>query len=195
MVIETETFRNKVTTEQVDGVSIGRMILPVVGVPTRWEPNSTFLRFFNALNCTPNDLRKSLLFGLNHNTPSTPYSALVYERPVSAYFTYNPKNETVIVEWGTISLSSGEAKLHTYLNRMIDYQDRVKQGMKLSSGHMAKVDGEETYIALLDNLRSDIPIHRNDPMGKLINTLHFSGFIPITSDGFVQIPIFGERKI
>lgn len=193
-----ETLNKRISSERTGEVSIGRIIIPVV-IPTRWEPGTTFHRFFNALNGTYQQqeepkgegLRGSFTRSLNNNTPYK-HPRVAYERPVSAYFTYNPQDEAVIIEWGTIDPTNGNAKLHTYLNQVINYAERVRQGMKLTSGHIARVDTEnDIYVALLDNLpAADTPLSRYDPMGKLINTLHFSGFIPITADGFVRLPIF-----
>lgn len=190
----------KIVTEVPGGVTVGRIVLPVV-TPTVWEASPTFLRFFNVLSRQrpleqPNphiDLRRSLLFSLNNNTANQ-HESISHGRPVSAYFTYNPRDEVVIIEWGTINPATGNAKLHTYLNNVIDYQDRVRQGMKLSSGHVAKIVGEEyTYLALIDNLLyTNTHIQRDEPMGKLVNALHFGGLIPITSDGYIQLPAFKD---
>ncbi len=195
---ETELFKSPViVTELSDDVSVGRMILPASQI-VRWEATNVYLRFFNALNVKesavdfkPENLRRSLLFYLNNNTPNS-NPVIAHERPVSAYFTYNPNDETVIVEWGTINPFTRQAKLHVYLNSVIDYTERVKQGMKLSSGHIAQIVGEENmYLALLDNLPSrKMHISRNEPMGKLINTLHHFGFIPIAADGSMRWPAF-----
>lgn len=197
-LIETRPEDPKIVTERRGGVTVGRLVIPTASL-TRWEPSETFLGLFNALNgqtigklSEQEELRRSLLFGLNNNTPNN-HSLLRHERPVSAYFTYNPRKEEVIIEWGTVDPRKRVAKLHTYLNQVVDYATRVKQGMKLSSGHIARVSSieEEVYFALLDNVASsDIPISRNDPMGRLINTLHFSGFIPLAADGLIKIPAF-----
>lgn len=189
----------KIVTEKKGIVSVGRLVIPTVDF-IRWEPSTTFLDLFNALNGAnqqsenpnPAELRRRLTFSLNHNTPNKE-AALAHERPVSAYFTHDPQEKRVIVEWGAIDPKKGEAKLHTYLNQVIDYATRVKQGMKLSSGHIARISAteEEIYLALLDNLPpNDAQIPRDAPMGKLVNTLHFSGFIPIAADGSVRLPSF-----
>lgn len=186
----------RIVLEKVDDVSIGRTTLPVVPF-ARWQPSTGFMKLFNALNGHADsresvDLRPSLMFSMNNNTPCTT-PGIAHERAVSAYFTYNPTDQQVIIEWGTIDPTNREAKLHTYLSRMIDYSERVKQGMKLSSGHIARIvtAEEETYLALLDNLPlNDVRITADDPMGKMVNTLHFSGFIPIAADGSVRLPAF-----
>lgn len=197
-LIETGPGDPKIVTERRGSITVGRLVIPTASL-TRWEPSEIFLGLFNALNgqtigklSEQEELRRSLLFGLNNNTPNN-HSLLHHERPVSAYFTYNPYVEEVIIEWGTVDPRRGVAKLHTYLNQVIDYATRVKQGMKLSSGHIARVSTpqEEIYLALLDNLASDkISVPRTDPMGKLINTLHLSGFIPIAANGSVKLPAF-----
>ena len=65
--------------------------------------------------------------------------------------------------------------------------------MKLSSGHIARITDtpDEVYLALLDNLPSaDTKIAKDDPMGKLINALHFAGFVPVNGAGYVRLPAF-----
>ncbi len=179
-----------ITRETVDGVEVGRIILPERQTGT-WAPDSTFLRFYNALNgkseCAALS-RRILVSNLNSNSP-TQSESIAHGRALSAYFTYNPNGEAVIVEWGTIDMD-GNAKLHTYLNRVIDYQVRAAQGMQLSSGHLAKVRGEETYLALLDRLSLRNDFAQNQAMTRMINTLHAYHFIPITAEGFVQAPFF-----
>lgn len=189
----------RIVTEKIDDVSIGRITIPVYPM-RRWQPSEAFHRFFNALNgmgastegIQPHELRRRITFSLNNNTPNTD-PIITHERPVSAYYTYNPNKEVVIIEWGAIDPARGEAKLHTYLNQMINYVERVKQGMKLSSGHVARVSAteEEIYLAWLDNLPTNSThIPKEDPMGRLINTLHLSGFIPVAADGSVRLPAF-----
>lgn len=178
-----------VTTEQIDGVSVGRIVLPERSIGC-WTPDKTFLRFFNSLNgkaeCDAS-VRRSIVFTLNNNT-SNGNVFVAHDRALSAYFTYNPKGE-IIVEWGTID-TAGKAKLHTYLNQVIDYRARAAAGMQLSSGHLARVTGTETYLAYLDRLSIGREIAQNEPMARMVNTLHSHCFIPLTSEGFVQIPFF-----
>ena len=181
-----------IVTERVDGVNIGRTTLAVVTLP-RWEPNADVISLINVLNGnSPNSetRRGKIRVSLNNNTPNDSQS-IEHKRAVSAYFTYNPNDETVIIEWGTINLNSEAAKLHTYLNRMINYAERKERGMKLSSGHLARTKSG-LHIALFDSLfyshaeRTD----PNSPIGKTINTLYSNNFVPITADGFVQLPAF-----
>lgn len=178
------------TTEQTDGVSVGRVILPEQSMGI-WTPDDTFLKFYNALNGKSEgaaNLRRSIVYTLNNNTPNR-NGVVAHDRALSAYFTYNPQDETVIVEWGMID-AMGTAKLHTYLNKVIDYQVRAAQGMQLSSGHLSRVSGTETYLAYLDRLSTRREFAHNEPMARMINTLHGHGLIPLTSEGFVQIPFF-----
>lgn len=188
---------NLIDTEPI-GVSVGRVVVPVAHLHA-WQSSPVFDRLFSALNGLPQQglpkpeiLRRNLVFSLNDNTACD--SPLVgHTRSVSAYFTYDPNAEEVIIEWGIIDPQNGIAKLHDYLDRAINYSDRVRQGMKLSSGHIARIIGakQETYFALIDNLpECDARISSRDPMGKLINTLHLSGFIPITPYGHVRLPVF-----
>lgn len=194
-----ERIHPTIVTEKTPGVDIGRITIPVAQRFRGWEASDVFLRFFNALNgiTTPKrseSLRRRLIFHMNNNTADE-RGLLPHERPVSAYFTLNPGRQQVIIEWGTIDLKEGEAKLHTYLNRMLNPGSRANQGMRLSSGHIARVvgRGETTYLALIDNLPpgcSNPEITADSPMGSLINALHFASIIPLTGDGFVRLPAF-----
>ena len=178
-----------IIAERVDGVNIGRIILPVTTL-TRWEPNSTTLSLLNSLNGNSNNsetIRNSIRFSLNNNTTNE-RAAIAHKRAVSAYFTYNPNDETVIIEWGTINPNSEEAKLHNYLNRIINYRKRVDNGMKLSSGHLAKM--QDIYVALFDNITQGVYIKNGSPMGKTINTLYHYGIIPLTTEGYLRLPTF-----
>lgn len=177
-------------TEQADGVSVGRVVLQESNIGV-WIPDGTFLRFFNALNGSNDSaasLRRSLVFSLNNNSPNR-NPTTTHERALSAYFTYNPQGETAIVEWGMID-TEGSAKLHTYLNQIIDFKVRTKQGMQLSSGHLARVTGTDIYLTYLDRLSVRNEFAPNEPMARMINTLHSHCFIPLTAEGFVQIPFF-----
>jgi hypothetical protein len=176
--------------EHTEGASVGRIILTERTMGT-WSPDATFLRFYTALNSKNSDsieYRRKTTFSLNNNSPCT-IEPITHERALSAYFTYNPTEQTVILEWGMIN-PTGDSKLHTFLNRAVNYPARAAQGMQLSSGHLARVTGTETYLAYMDRLSIDNQFAPNEPMARIINTLHSYGFIPITSEGFVQIPFF-----
>lgn len=179
-----------ITRDQIDGVNIGRALLPEQNIGI-WTPNETFLRFYNALNGKSEhaaNLRGSMVFSLNNNSACTS-EGIEHQRGLSAYYTYNPNDRIVILEWGMIN-SQGDAKLHTYLNQVIDYTARATQGMQLSSGHLAKVTGTDIYLAYLDRLSINNRLAPNEPMAKMVNSLHGHGFIPLTSEGFIQIPFF-----
>lgn len=183
----------KIVIEQIDGVTIGREDLEVVSPLARWEPSTQVIELINMLNkddSRSERQRQILRFTLNNNSPNDS-KGLEHERAVSAYFTYNPKNETVIVEYGTINPKTSEAKLHTYLNRMIDYRDRATRGMKISSGHLAETKSG-LYLAFFDNLlypHTEL-IHARSPMGKTINTLYANNFVIVAANGYVQLPAF-----
>ncbi len=181
-----------IVTESVDGVRIGKIVLRVEPILI-FETTKEFDRFFNALNGPDyfnEDLRRSITFSLNHNTPN-PKSPVAHERPVSAYFTFDPNEEAVIVEWGTIDPNNQEAKLHSFLNRGINFAERHAQGMKISSGHLAKLLNTPYHVALFDNLSHGPTKQISIQTQKTINTLYTNGIIPITADGYVQLPAFG----
>lgn len=181
-----------IVTERVDGVHIGKTILRVEPL-VYFQSTKAFDTLFNSLNglhYSNEQLRRNLIFSLIHNTPNTK-NPISHERPVSAYFTYDPNEEAVIIEWATIDLSSGDAKLHTFLNQSINFTDRIKRGMRISSGHLAKLTETNVYVALFDNLVSQKPRSEiSNQLKKTINTMYYYGIIPITSDGFVQLPVF-----
>lgn len=190
-----EPLSVEIVTEQIDRVTVGRQILRVVSPLPSWEPNDSTTMLINLLNNRNNPYsetgRSRLRLSLNNNSANES-KELKHERAVSAYFTYNPEDETVIIEWGTINPRTRDAKLHNDLNRMINYRDRSTRGMKASSGHLAK-SKSGLYFALFDNLLylSTQRIDPRSPMGKTINTLYANNnFVLITADGFVQLPAF-----
>lgn len=195
---ERETSTGIISFNQSEGNKVGRLDIPMVGIIERWQPSPTYLQFFNALNGgQPNmadsaaTLRRSLSFSLNNNTLNTK-SPIRHERGASAYFSTDLVGEKVIIEWGLVNPVDGEAKLHKYLNIAVDYDARVKEGMRLTSGHIARISAEEEiYLAFLDSLSAnDRTITRLDPRGRLINALYAANFIPITAEGFVRLPVF-----
>ena len=185
--IETrKTLHPQITTEAVDGLTIGRVIIPV-----RPFGGQVYRAGFDEITRRLNQEfesreRAAIVHRLNHNNLEG--GPINMKRPVSAYFTHDPEAKEIIIEWGKINPDDQIAKLHTYLNRMINYRDRVKGGTaKLSSGHIGKLEGYPGYVALLDNLASKP--QQLDPatnLGRFVNTLHSAGILPITPEGFAQ---------
>lgn len=185
-------------TERVDMVTVGRQVFPIVPL-NRWCPSDVITDLINVLNGNSpqsESARRSIASDMHNNRdPRKVAVSIPHERAVSAYFTYDPTDEVteqIIIEWGTID-KTGEAKLHDYLWHVIDYHDRVKQGMRLSSGHLARMQAG-FYIALLDQLSATNPttiqINKKSPLGKMINTLYTHEIVPLTSEGYVQLPVF-----
>lgn len=174
-----------------DIIHIGKTVLQNSQSFVR-RPTPTIFNLTTFLNGNSSDsesLRKFITFDLNNNTQSSKFSKISHERPVSAFYTYNPQDDTVIMEWGTIDPKDKEARLHGYLRQHVDYMSRIKSGMKLISGHLSKISGTNEYIALLDNLTHEHPgTIPNDQIKKTVNILHKNYIIPITGDGFVQAP-------
>lgn len=188
---EQNCLRPVISTESIDGVTIGRANVRVRPFLLDERKRAEIDSFTVALEGTDADagirLKRSIAFHLNNNTAMQ--DPLSFERPVSAYFTFDAHNKQLIIEWGKIDPGNKEAKLHTYLNQSIDYRSRVAGGMKLSSGHIAKMTTGEWSIALLDNLpRTEEFVEPSSQMGKMINTLYAAGIIPITPDGSVRKP-------
>lgn len=197
-MVETLTYKPNIVDKHKDGVDIGREVLPIVPYLVRWEPSRTVLELINALNPKYDPQaernRHCTAFKMKENTPSEKWIRVRHDRPVSTYFSYDSNNKTMIIEWGTVNPIDRTARLHTYLNQHIDFQGRAKRGMqKLCSGHLASLvtaNGEQVYIAIIDSLQKGSKIGWNTPLAKMINTMHAHGIIPITSDGFVQFPMF-----
>jgi len=196
-----------IKTEQ-PGIVYGREFLPVVPMDS-WIPSEEVLTVLNALNGPDTEsktLRNIVTFDMNNNTALN-RKPLSFERPVSAYFTYKPADvqmegdqphdeESVVIEWGVIDPKSNVAKLHNVLNNSIPgLRERPKNGMKLSSGHIAKLTDVSGYIALFDDLGTQKgPIEKRSPMGKMINTLYAHGIIPIDGKGQVVFPAFYDDE-
>jgi hypothetical protein len=176
--------------EEVDGVGIGRETLPFADLKGL-EFSPELCALLNILNKPEgNETRRRLCFHLGWNT-TDPFALVPYDRPVSAYFTYNPNNQVLIIEWGLIDPKSNEAKLHDYLNRSLNLNQRSNDGMKISSGHLAKLTGTNKRIALVDNLSHETPAEEITlPMKRIINTFYNHKIIPITAEGYVRLPIF-----
>lgn len=179
-------------SENIGGIRIGRATLSNKSSHI-WIPIPTTLDLMDALNSDnqrAEGFRRSITFNLCNNTQSNRFSVIPHNRPVSAYYTYNPEDETVIIEWGTIDPQNKEAKLHTYLNRSIDFFTRRNFGMRISSGHLAKLSKTNEYLALFDNLTHQLTGEKpDDQIRKTIDILYQNSIIPITADGFVQLPL------
>ncbi len=110
MIIENEA-RLRSIQDEVDGVQVGQIIL----YPRR-APNSERIEARSMLlELCKSDSRFS--GSLHNNTPVDDFYPYPTERPASAYYTYDPQLNLVILEWGLIQ--DDTAKLHTYLNRVI----------------------------------------------------------------------------
>ena len=126
------------------------------------------------------DTARTIAFQL-HNNSVDRYGS---KRPASAYFTR--LDNKLIIEWGEID-AQGDAKLHEYLNRSVDYVQRVRKGGIVRSGHIGYVNlpkAGRLRVALLDSLWSQNPISPQNPEYNIVTTLLHNGIFPITSDGY-----------
>jgi len=126
------------------------------------------------------DTERSIAFQL-HNNSTGRYGS---RRPASAYFTR--LDNKLIIEWGEID-AQGDAKLHQYLNRSVDYVQRVREGGVVRSGHIGYINLPKVgrlRVALLDSLWSGKPVSPQNPEHNMVITLLHNGIIPITSDGY-----------
>ena len=124
---------------------------------------------------------RSIAFQL-HNNSTGSYAS---KRPASAYFT--ELDDKLIIEWGEID-AQGDAKLHHYLNRSVDYVQRVREGGVVRSGHIGHINfpgAGKLRVALLDSLWSENPISPLNPEYNMVTTLLHNGILPITSDGYI----------
>ena len=187
MVNETE---QSLPETVVNKPQIGRIDLPIV-TGARIYKDLTFEALLNTLNQSNSNHEKDrIVFDLNNNS-TTSNPTLRHDRPVSTYFTLDKKTGIIIIEWGSIDSSTKIAKLHDYLNRNIDYQTRVKEGMRLSSGHLALLQDYEGSVALIDELFGNPDrAEKGSGIGILINTLYANKIYPVTPEGFLQLPAF-----
>ena len=176
--------------ETVTKHQIGRIDLPVVtGAQINNDP--TFETLLNTLNRPDSESERGRIVSNLNNNSTTSETVLRHDRPVSAYFTLDKITGMIIIEWGSIDDNTSIAKLHDHLNRHINYQARVREGMRLSSGHLASLQEHEGSIALIDELyNSPRQIVKGSEEGILINTLYANRIYPVTPEGFLQLPAF-----
>lgn len=105
-------------------------------------------------------------------------------RPASAYFT--ALDDNVIVEWGEID-PTGDAKLHTYLNRNIDFNKRRKEGGTIRSGHIGIVtfpgSEDSVRVALLDSIHPTQEITPDSAEYPIVVTLLNNKIYPVSAEG------------
>jgi len=106
------------------------------------------------------------------------------DRPRSAYFT--ELDGKLIVEWGEID-PNGEGKLHDYLNREVDYNDRVKNGGTVRSGHLGFIRIPHSHtrarVGLIDSLSKEDVVTSKSSEFRIVVSMMNNGIIPVTSDG------------
>lgn len=166
---------------------IGRKVLVLTNQPVIISP---FLRRIAKILEMSKENRDRLSFHMSNNTPiKEPFDKepLKITRPFSAYFSLDGRNGYLITEWGTIT-SRGETKLHGYLYRHIDYQQRHQQGMMIRSGHLAQLVFDGYQIALLDSLWGNSRVEETEAEFSIITTLLANRILPIGADGFVKFP-------
>ena len=190
---EVIKFHAKIdTVAETGNTMLGREVIPAVHGINEWTPSQTELDLINLLNRP--DAKKerySLTYTLNNNTPNTSL-AIPHERAVSAFYTYDHRNDTVLLEWGRIHPKSKEAKLHDYLRRQVNYWQRNAENLNLYSGHIAPLPDGKTYLALFDIMIQGG--HVPEDLAVIINSFHASNIIPVTAEGTVQLPIFTFPK-
>lgn len=124
---------------------------------------------------------ESIARGMHGNSPSLSED-LGIGRGVSAYYSWDPRSESLTVEWGEVG-PDGEAKLHTYLNRAIDLPRRHKEGMTIRSGHMSMTNDGQVLVCLLDSVCRDSQVDNNSSEYEIVRTLRSYGALVIGTDG------------
>ncbi len=178
-----ERYR-KIATARFNSAPEAQEAKPLIG-KEEYEiiPNATpeiSRRLFEFKNLFDRDIARAIAFKLRNNNTDR-YDV---KRPASAYFTR--LDNKLIIEWGEID-AQGDAKLHQYLNRSVDYVQRVKKGGIVRSGHIGYINlpkAGRLRVALLDSLWSENPISPQNPEHNMVTTLLHNGILPITSDGY-----------
>lgn len=166
--------------EIIDEKRIGRVVLAINLQSSRdGRENDEMIKTL-AANLA---LCESIARSMHGNSPSLDDNVVTVTRGVSTYFSWDPKEEALIVEWGEVG-PDGEAKLHTYLNRAIDLPQRHKEGMVVRSGHMAKTKRGQVLVCLIDSICRDSPINMNSDEYKIVRVLKSHGSLVIGSDGY-----------
>ncbi|HEX6977401.1 MAG TPA: hypothetical protein VF185_03530 [Patescibacteria group bacterium] len=127
---------------------------------------------------------RALEFRLHNNSCVASKDVFGEDRPASAYFTLL-KDGTFVIEWGKIN-PNGEAKLHDFLNREVDYINRQKDGGVVRSGHLAYITvpgGYKVRVALLDCLLSEKEVDYPSSNYTIVSTLLKQGIVPLASNG------------
>lgn len=178
-------FKRPSRVEPVGPVLVGRIELSLLKTPPAPSPEIQIL-----LLCLSEDepLRRAIASQMSNNSPCT---TINLERGASAYFTFDPTRNKLTVEWGRIPPGNGKAKLHDYLNEVIDFSPRRRNGMIARSGHLSAINpnGEECLpIILIDSLhRETCPVAINRPEYKMVTTIWQHGGAVIGSDGSIAL--------
>ncbi len=130
-----------------------------------------------------------------HNNSSIAWRSLIGDgRPKSAYFTL--LDGQLIIEWGEIDVNNGQAKLHNYLNRTIDFITRRENGGVIRSGHIADIQipdfqyptpNTTQRVGLIDSINKERIITPNIAEYHIVTTLWQQGIIPVSSNGYPAI--------
>lgn len=164
--------------EIIDDKKIGRVVLA-----KKPETSHDYFEHDHLIEFLMNNQAagESIARSMHGNSPSL-NEGLGIGRGVSAYYSWDPISESLIVEWGEIG-PDGEAKLHTYLNRAIDLPGRHKEGMTIRSGHMSRTKDGQVLVCLLDSVCRDFQIENNSPEYEIARTLNSYGALVVGADG------------
>lgn len=157
--------------EMADGKHVGRVVVSRDSFGRRPAIDTKFAASLDS----DERLRSTLAFCMNHNSPSFTKRPYEIERGASAYYTWNPLDRTVVVEWGEID--GEEAKLHNYLNQVLDPSARHANGMTVRSGHLTTVRQEGLVVCMLDSTYKG---------QEIVDTLNKNGFLVVDGLGNVQ---------
>jgi hypothetical protein len=186
--------------ERIKPISISK--LPVLGPEFYYQPGDDPIgrrdiyfkersrvnaEIFSIVRSFPSDekIRERITWSLCNNTPYASRELRI-SRGVSAYFSYDPNAQAVVVEWGKINYLDSRSKVHTFLNgKCACFQTE----MKICSGHLARagMKGKVFDIALIDSQRGSGLVCPEERDYLVIAGLTLGGIIPLSADGYCKI--------
>jgi hypothetical protein len=181
------------------------VVLDVQNPPRIWEPSEVVTRFINAVNGkriemgnVREGLSEDLRISLVHSMPNRRVP-IAHEPASPAYFVlqFDPvrKKEVLRILWIPVingeGLKVGHKMIRSDRKNAEIFAEVTKDDKRLSSGRIARIEGAEEYLAMIDRIRHGREDLTSDqPLGRLVNTLYHFGFIPIGNDGKVEYPVF-----
>ena len=154
-----------------------------------WEPPENVTQVISVLNQPTHEAekeREEVVGRLQSRRGKV--STLFQETSVATYFILNsadPDNQQVTIAW---ELAPG------YLKKAVDKDMLTQQGMTVIAGRLLKT-APGVILAQLDGLKgnNDTSVPKDTEFGQMINSLHAQNILPVSDEGFVQLPSFVQR--